>query len=36
LGFMPNAVSVARRGWCGKEDVINALSLGKMLKFLGR
>lgn len=34
LKFMPYAVSVARRGWCEKKNVINTLSLSEMLKFL--
>jgi len=34
LKFMPYAVSVARRGWCEKENIINTFTLAKMLKFL--
>ncbi|MFH1565896.1 MAG: PHP domain-containing protein, partial [bacterium] len=34
LNFMSYAVSVARRGWCEKKNVINTLPLNELLKFL--
>ena len=34
LGLMKFGVAVARRGWLGKDDVINALPLEKLLKEL--
>ena len=34
LAFMTYAVSVARRGWCEKKDIINTKSLEELLKFL--
>ncbi len=30
--FMPLGVSIARRGWCEKKDIVNALPLKKFLK----
>ena len=34
LDYMPFGVSVARRGWLEKKDVVNTLSLDKLLKLL--
>jgi len=34
LALLPFGVSVARRGWCGKQDILNTLPVGKLLKRL--
>ena len=36
LGFMELGVGVARRGWCGKKDVLNCLDYGKLKKWLNK
>ena len=34
LAYMRYGVAVARRGWCGKKDVLNTLSYGELAKAL--
>lgn len=36
LKNMKYGVSIARRGWCGKKDILNTLSLKKMMKRFGK
>ncbi|MDH4358765.1 MAG: DNA polymerase/3'-5' exonuclease PolX [Candidatus Berkelbacteria bacterium] len=34
LSFLPFGISVARRGWCEKKDIVNALELEELIKWL--
>jgi len=35
MEIIPYGLSVARRGWCEKKDVLNSYPLGELMKFLG-
>ncbi len=34
LRFMPYGIGTSRRGWIGKNDVINCMTYGKLIKWL--